>query len=48
MSEYNESIIKCIDCSSCVDGRCMYANGAMIEDVNEEFVCLDFTPKSLP
>lgn len=41
----NEDVIKCIDCESCVEGKCMFCNGAEIEDVNEEFVCMYFSRK---
>lgn len=41
----DEELIRCIDCESCIDGKCEFCNGAEIEDVNEEFFCMYFSQK---
>lgn len=41
----NEDLIRCIDCESCIDGKCEFCNGAEIEDVNEEFFCMYFSKR---
>lgn len=41
----NEEPIKCRDCENCIDGKCMYCNGAEITDIDEEFVCMYFSER---
>lgn len=41
----NEKPNRCINCNEYNDGRCMYCDGAEINDANEEFTCMYFSEK---
>lgn len=45
-NEYNEEEHPCKECDSCKDERCDFLGGAGIEDINEPFICMYFSPKN--